>query len=343
MSGHLVVESCGLATSVQDLGRCGYQAFGVPVSGALDPVSVRIANALVGNPEDTGALEFRMMGPKLRVAADSIRVALAGTTAPIDILRPVRMSVPAGRSVRLQHDQIFQIRTVPDSACCYLAVEGGFKLPLVFGSQSTYARGGFGGFKGRYIRAGDRLPLSYAKASNSPDREISDNLVPENNGAIRVVLGPQADHFTANGINTLLTGKFMVSPDADRMGIRLDGPIIEHAGDYNITSDGIVNGSIQIPGSGQPIVLLADRQTTGGYPKIGTVISSDLRRLGRLRPGMAIYFDSVAVDQAEQIHRDQAVRVRRQIESISVLPEENDSPEHRLRTENLISGFIVPS
>jgi len=253
--------------SVQDLGRQGYQAFGIPVSGALDPVSLRVANALVGNPEGMGALEFRMVGPKLRVAAESVRVALAGTAAPIEILEPARMTVPGGRSIRLQHDQVFRVGTISDSACCYLSVEGGFDLPPVFGSQSTYAKGGFGGFEGRYVRGGDRLPLLLSRTSTNCDRQIDADLSTGNDGAIRVVLGPQKEHFTEEGIETFLTGEFTVSADADRMGIRLEGPIVEHARGFNITSDGIVNGSIQVPGSGQPIVLLADRQTTGDTRK----------------------------------------------------------------------------
>lgn len=341
MTAHLHIVSAGLMTTIQDLGRVGHQALGIPVAGALDPIALRVANALVGNPEGTGALEIRILGPTFQVMAESVRVALAGTAASLEILEPVPEIVPALRSVCLSRGQIFSVGATKDTAVCYLGVEGGFEVPAVYGSQSTYTRGGLGGFEGRSLRDGDSLPLSHEVASERPDKmatRLPDLEVP---GPIRIVLGPQATHFSDSGLRTFLEGTYTVTRDADRMGLRLDGPNIEHALGYNITSDGIATGSIQVPGTGLPIVLLADRQTTGGYPKIATVISADLRRLGRLRPGASIRFQAIDVSEAESLRRRQEDQVRDLIEAIRPVTEIGEPSSRHLLTVNLISGVFA--
>lgn len=340
MTAHLVVVTPGMLTTVQDLGRFGYQDLGVPVCGAIDAISLRLANALVGNPEDTGALEIRFVGPTLRVAAESLRVALTGTATPIEILGGRTVRVEAGRSVTVKKGDVLRIGTVADTSCCYLAVGGGFALPAPFGSQSTYDKGGFGGLDGRTLREGDRLPLARNKATAHPEVGLGEPVQLDAPGPIRVVLGPQEDHFTEAGIRTLLESEFTLSPQSDRMGLRLDGPAIEHSRGFNILSDGIAAGSIQVPGTGKPIILLADRQTTGGYPKIATVVSADLARLGRLRPGRKLRFAAVSVAEAEQIRREMEADIRRHLKAIAPVDVPREPDTAALLAANLISGVV---
>ena len=338
MKPYLKSISGGMMTTVQDFGRLGHQSQGVPVGGALDPVMLRLANALVGNSEGLGALEIRIMGPTFKVAADSIRVALTGTTMPLEILKPKRETVSPCRSVRLERDQVFRIQTVSDSACCYLAVEGGFDVPTIYDSQSTYVFGGFGGFEGRPIREGDHVPLNSSAATSGPDSMVVNTFDQDDGGPIRVVLGPQADYFTEAGISTFLENEYTVTNDSNRMGLRTEGPVIEHARGFNITSDGISAGSIQVPGTGLPIILLADRQTTGGYPKIATVISADLRRLGRLQPGSVFRFKAVEVAEAEHIRRVQEEEIQKLLAAIGPISDEATFTAYLLHTVNLIDG-----
>ena len=341
MSAHLETLASGMLCTIQDLGRVGSQALGMPVAGALDSRALRIANALVDNPLGMAALEIRISGPTFRVTADSVRIALVGTAASIDILAPSRRAVPSMRSVRLSRGTEFRIGTIPDSACCYLAVEGGFDVPAVYGSLSTYLRGEIGGLEGRALREGDRIPLNFATASRGPDNMATLPLEPDPDGPVHVVLGPQANYFSKAGIKTFLGSPYRVTNDADRMGLRLDGAVIEHELGFNITSDGIVTGSIQVPGTGLPIVLLVDHQTTGGYPKIGTVISADLPRLGRMRPGTEFTFAAMDVAEAERLRREQEDRVRRVVDTILPIPGTERPSSHRLRSFNLIDGVIA--
>lgn len=300
----LRVVAPGLFSTIQDLGRVGYQRFGVPVSGALDPVSLRTANIIVGNPDATAALEMCRNGVTLDVAATRARVALAGAPCDlrIDGVRVRRQDLL--RSRLLRRGQTLEIRRIAGGAC-YLAVEGGFALPQQLGSLSTYTRARLGGFVGRRLAAGDDLPLRLDAAPERADWMLPEPIAAERDRPIRVVLGPQDDHFTTDAIDTLLGSAFLVSKDADRMGYRLEGPPLRHAGAADIVSDGLTAGCIQVPGSGRPIVMLADRQTTGGYAKIATVISADLHRFGQMLPGATVRFEAVAVEQAEYLRRRQ--------------------------------------
>ena len=312
MTAALRVVAPGLMTTVQDLGRPGHQHLGVPVSGALDHVSLRAANLLVGNPPGMGALEIAYQGPTLAVEADSVRIAVAGGQAPIDIVSPDgagRVAWRSCESARLLRGQTLKIGALTGSAILYLAVEGGFDIAAVMGSQSTLTRGGIGGFEGRALRAGDVLPLRQPAAAEREEAMLPPlDLAPP--PRIRVVLGPQDDHFTPAGLRTLLTSTYTISRASDRMGMRLEGPTLEHSGKgANIISDGIAPGSIQVPGNGLPIVLLADRQTTGGYPKVATVISADMPALGRMTPGSKIAFAAVDIEAAEAAARQLAADI----------------------------------
>ena len=341
MSTGLEVITPGLMTSVQDRGRFGFQALGISVSGALDPDGFDLANALAGNEAGTGALEIRMLGPTLEVAAESVTVALAGTGAGIEVMSPEREMISACRSVTFRKGQVFRIGAIGDSAVCYLAVHGGFDLPDVYGSQSTCMSAGFGGFHGRILEKGDCLPLRKAAAESVSQRILRRPPEPDSSPVIRVIAGPQDDYFSAAGIETFFGTGYTVSQAVNRMGMRLEGAAVAHEKGFNIASDGIVRGAIQVPGNGLPIILMADCQTTGGYPKIATVISTDMPKLGRMMPGADIRFEAVSVEEAEAVARDHHERKAALVDSIETFSGSVQQLEHLLMTQNLISGVTA--
>jgi len=342
MNPTLQVITPGLCTTVQDFGRFGRQGLGVPVAGGLDPVSLRLANRLVGNADGEACLEILHSGPTLRVDAISVRFALAGTRTSIDLPGEEAPTVPAWRSFTLNRGERLHIGSLVDSACAYLAVAGGFALEPVLGSLSTYRRAAMGGFEGRALKAGDAVPLHLDCAPlESGDHAMQPLPDLSSPFPIRVIAGPQADHFTDGAWDIFLRADFTISPQSDRMGLRLEGPRLEHRGDGNIVSDGIATGAIQVPGSGQPIILLADHQTTGGYAKIATVISADLPRLGRLRPGTSLRFQTVSIDQAEAAKRDLETWVQAVCAYLRPVREIRRLDPDSLYRENLISGPIT--
>lgn len=343
MNPALHVLSPGLLTTVQDLGRPGYQRLGIPVSGALDPVSLRAANALVGNAAGTGALEVAYIGPTLAVEADEVRLSFAGATAAIEVLTDGSASpgtrIETMTSIRLKRGEIVRIGSLSGGAVLYIAVEGGFDIQPVLGSVSTYLRGRFGGWQGRPLASGDRLPLCRNTASERDDCRLDGfDLRPP--ARVRVIAGPQSDYFSERAIADFFGGDYTVCAGSDRMGMRLDGRRLDHARGFNITSDGIAAGSIQVPGNGQPIVLLADRQTTGGYPKIATVISADLPALGRLPIGAKIGFEPVTFEAAAAARRKLFAEIEDLPDRIvPLLPADTDMTP-RLFDCNLISGVV---
>lgn len=338
MTGELEVIAPGLHTTVQDLGRIGFQDVGLPASGPLDRISLRLANALVGNPPGTPALEMLVQGPTFAVLADSVRVGLVGGNADIEIGPDHARVIPVGRSVRLVRGEVFRVRGSGSSVCAYLAIEGGPNISPLLGSTSTYVRGGIGGFHGRPLRQGDRMPLALVSVDVRDEHALSRPLDLALEQPVRVVLGPQLDYFTDAAVATLLSSDYVISNQADRMGYRLDGPALAHAKGYNIVSDGTVVGAIQVPGSGQPIILMVDNQTTGGYPKIATVISADIPVVGRRKPGRAIRFVAVDVQEALRLRREQEAAVRRDIENLRRVAKTAEIDLAALYTENLISG-----
>ena len=341
MSAGLKVITPGLMTSVQDRGRFGFQALGISVSGALDPDGFDLANALAGNEAGTGALEIRMLGPTLEVTAESVTLALAGTGAGIEVMSPEREMISACRSVTFRKGQVFRIGAIGDSAVCYLAVHGGFDLPPIYGSQSTCMSAGFGGFHGRILEKGDCLPLHKAAAESLSQRILRRPPEPDSSPVIRVIAGPQDDYFSAAGIETFFGTGYTVSQAVNRMGMRLEGAAVAHEKGFNIASDGIVRGAIQVPGNGLPIILMADCQTTGGYPKIATVISTDMPKLGRMMPGADIRFEAVSVEEAEALARDHHERKAALIGTIETFSGSVQQLEHLLMTQNLISGVTA--
>ena len=288
----------GLLTTVQDLGRTGYQRFGVSVSGAVDPRSAAVANILAGNPDGEAVLECTVLGPQLRFDAPAV-IAVTGAD-----LGPTLDGVPVEnyRALRVQAGQTLRF-TGPKCGCrAYLAVSGGLDVPEVMGSRSTYMKAKIGGWHGRKLEKGDVLPL---RAPGTEPKALENRaLAPEFRGrseyTLRVVMGPQDDAFTPGGVSAFLSGVYTVTPEFDRMGCRMEGPEIKHNGSADILSDGIAFGAVQVPDSGQPIVMLADRQTTGGYTKIANVISADFRILGQLKSGDRVRFEKVSLAAAQE-------------------------------------------
>jgi biotin-dependent carboxylase-like uncharacterized protein len=319
MTARLTVLEPGLHTTVQDFGRFGFQALGVPTAGALDPVGLRLANALAGNRPGEAGLEICHAGPRLLVegGADGgpVRVAVAGA-ARLSIHRGGEARpAEAGRTHRLEPGDELAIGAVTDGATAYLAVEGGFALDPVMGSLSTYCRAAIGPLGGRPLFAGAILPLRQPCCADGAERRLG-RPMDYGAGPVRVILGPQHDAFTDGAVATLLSAAYRVGREADRMGLRLEGPPLAHRAGADIPSDGLVPGCIQVPGGGAPIVLLADHQTVGGYAKIATAISADLPRLGRLAPGAAVSFAAVTIAEAEAARRRLEEEIRRTIAAI---------------------------
>ncbi len=287
----------GPQTSVQDFGRSGQLRYGIPPSGPLDRYAFVLANRLVGNADTAAGLECTFGGPRF-VVERPCAIAVTGADMPIacngERLAP-------WRTHRLRAGDVVKLGQARAGMRSYLAVAGGIDVPLKLGSRATYLRGRLGGFCGRALRKGDRLAVF--PASLPELRALADCAVPsyEDETRVRVVLGPQADRFTAAGIETFLTAPYAVSPRSDRMGMRLAGSRIAHANGHDIVSDGIALGAVQVPGDGQPIVLLVDRQSTGGYTKIATVCSFDIGRIAQLRPGQRLRFEQVSVVEAQQL------------------------------------------
>ena len=341
MSAALKVVRAGLFDTVQDLGRIGYMALGMPTAGAMDRVGLRLANALAGNPAETAGLEIRIMGPDLLVDADSARVALVGplTTSLIEMPGSSPKTLDSDRTNLLKRGQTLRLGMIEGASTAYLAVSGGFALPRFMGSLSTYSRAGVGGYQGRKLAPGDALPLVRETASAGEEHKISAPF-DYGHGPVRVIWGPQDDYFTDEGKRTFTQAGYLVSKESDRMGIRFEGPTIAHSKGADIISDGIAAGAIQVPGAGLPIVLLADRQTVGGYPKIATVASVDLPRLGRLLPGESVHFTVITVEQAEKLRREQEVRILRTILGFQTARPPGGIDLVRLYEENLIGGVV---
>ena len=283
--GRIQIESPGPLTTVQDLGRIGYMDSGFPQSGAVDWYAASLANILCKNEENSAVLEITLGGFSCRFLS-SLAFALCGAhvQAALD-----GVPVPVGRCVLADAGSVLQTGMADAGCRIYLAVSGGFDVPLIMGSRSTDLRCGIGGFAGRSLRRGDVLSVfpggGFTRDAFATQEKILCGEVP-----IRAIPGPQDDYFTRAGLRTFFSGVYTVTPASDRMGMKLSGPAPAAALETDIVSDGIALGSVQIPAGGQPIILLADRQTVGGYAKIATVIKGDLPRLAQLRPGDRIRF-----------------------------------------------------
>jgi antagonist of KipI len=267
----------------------------------MDHEALVLANRLVGNGDNAAGLECTLIGPRLQFT-DARLVAVTGADMAPTLNGE---AFPTWQGLPVKAGDVLRLGSARSGVRAYVTVAGGIETPLVLGSRSTYPRGRLGGFEGRALRKGDRLPLGGSSTALRP-RRVSPERIPAYGSLARVavVLGPQDDRFTSAGIAAFLEGPYEVLPQSDRMGARLKGPFIEHTHGHDIISDGVAMGSIQVIGEGQPIVLLADRQSAGGYTKIATVCSFDLGRIAQLKPGGSLRFHRVTVAEAHAMLRD---------------------------------------
>ena len=342
MTAILEVLQPGVGTTLQDAGRAGQRHHGLPLSGWLDAPLAQAANALVGNPAGAAVLELRGAGTVLRVQTAALRLALAGQLSAWRVAADgKRLPVLPWESTTLQPGELLQLG-LSDSGCAYLALEGGLQVPAAFGSRSSYWRAGLGDVLGRPLRAGDTLATGGGPATD-PRQRRSRTPWPQGNGPIRVLLGPQDDHFTEEALAQLLKQDWQATAAQDRMGLRLQGPALQHrsAQAADIVSDGVTPGAIQVPANGQPIVLLADGQTVGGYPKIATVVRADLPRLAHLRAGTTLRFAAVTAAQARQALAQQQQDWAQWVQGIAFFLPSGVLDEAALYTNNLISGMLA--
>lgn len=295
-------------TTVQDLGRHGCLRFGVPVSGGMDQFSLIAANYLVGNQQNSACLETTLIGPELQTLTKTQIAITGGGCSPKinDTLAPM------WQTLTVKDEDIISFGRMETGCRAYIAVRGGIKVPLVLGSASTYLRGQLGGIQGRQLRNEDLIE-GFDVEPSSDRYFLSSDARPQysNEVEVGVVMGPQEDMFTDNGIETLLSNKFRVTLEADRMGYRLEGPSIEHKKESEIVSDAILPGAIQVPKSGKPILMMRDAQTTGGYPKIAAVITPDLSKLGQSKPNDSIKFSRIALHEAQVKLKENCERIRK--------------------------------
>jgi 5-oxoprolinase (ATP-hydrolysing) subunit C len=333
MSVRLRVLTAGLGVTLQDGGRWGWLRYGVTAAGPMDPLAFATANLATGGAHDAAAIEVSLSGLELSVEGGELSVAVAGGAFRLTY-EGREFTTPA--MIRLIPHAALAIRAGADGAWCYVAVAGRLDIPPTLGSVSTHVRSGIGGLQGRALAAGDVLRVSSPQILEPDIATISAPWLVRADGPIRVVLGPQDDYFSDDQIECFLRGPWTLSSRSDRMAYILDGMPLVHAKGFNIVSDGIVMGAIQVPGNGLPVVLMADRQPTGGYPKIATVIGVDLGRLAQRRAGAPLSFRSVGVDEAVSLRRSEAAVLAAPITREALIRTELSS-EFLLAT-NLVDG-----
>jgi biotin-dependent carboxylase-like uncharacterized protein len=295
----------GILTTVQDLGRYGFSQFGVPPSGALDSFALRVGNLLVGNKEEEASLEITVMGLKLKAMREIVIAITGGDLSPNLNGEPL----DTWRTHILVEGDILAFKKLRAGCRCYLAVSGGFLVPKIMGSRSTYLSGRFGGIEGRPLRRGDILytpdlsPPLNKLGLRFPNDWISSF---ENEVLLKVIPGPQDHHFTEKGLQVFFSSSYLVTPQCDRMGIRLDGQRIERRThvEESIISEALIPGAIQVPGDGKPIIILTEL-VTGGYTKIATIISTDLGKVAQLKPGDRVRFEPISIEEAHLLLREQ--------------------------------------
>lgn len=320
----------GLLTTVQDLGRLGYQRFGVVAGGAMDEWAHRLANLLVGNEHDEATLEITLQGPTLRFETQAL-VAVCGAEFAV---RADRVPLPHGRPVLVRAGALLEFRALERGCRAYLAVRGGIRLRPVMGSRSTYVRAALGGLDGRALRKGDRLPIATYRPGWYPALEaalgkggvpcagtrwgLGPTATSARAGPIRAVAGPQWEFFSQEGRALFLGTEFKVSVNSDRMGYRLAGATVKPRRAAELISEAVAFGTVQVPPDGTPIVLMADRQTTGGYPKIAQVAAVDLPRLAQTRPLEPLRFELVSLGEVQRLYLARERDLARLRESIDL-------------------------
>ena len=288
----------GMLTTVQDLGRMGSQRLGIPTSGAMDPFALRAGNALVGNAEGTAGLEITVIGPRVAFSGPCVIAITGADLAPMLDGHPI----PNWESLVVKSGSVLDFAGLRFGARAYLAVSGAIAVKPWLASRSTYTMAKIGGYEGRQLQAGDRLPVGPFEPSMESTAGVGipfDRRPPyTDEPTIRVIWGPHADRFTEEGKKSFITGSYEITQSSNRMGYRLEGPKIEHTRGPDIISCGIPLGGIQVPGIGQPIVLMADHQTTGGYTMIATVIQADIPLVAQCLPGNRLSFRAAGLDEA---------------------------------------------
>jgi 5-oxoprolinase (ATP-hydrolysing) subunit C len=323
----LVIASIGPASSIQDGGRPGSQRYGLVPSGAMDRLSLAAANTLVGNVPFAAAIEVGPFGASFTARGGPVRVALSGAQRSADI---AKRAVAVNSSMTLADGESLTLGFSRNGSFSYLAVEGGIAGEPMFGSLSVNARAGLGSPYPRPLQAGDELQVH--AASGAAERRIELPDVPD--APIRIVLGPQDDEFSDEAKALFLASDWKISATSDRMGYRLEGPVIKHLHGHNIVSDGTVNGSIQVPGNGQPIVLMPDRGTSGGYPKIATVITADFGRFAQISAGRSFRFKAVSMAEAQ-------AEVKKFAELLRSLPERLRADSAEFNIEALADANVA--
>jgi len=298
--GGLKILKGGPLSTVQDSGRIGYQQYGVPVSGVMDSYAYRVANFLVGNEDNEAVIEITMMGFAAEFLDKTVIAITGGNLLPCLNGRAIamwqRISVIPGDKLTFQR--------VKSGCRSYLAFAGGIDVPLIMESRSTFLRGAFGGYHGRALRKEDILKIGTRTKSTEElgERSLKAQAMDyPSEITLRVVGGPQEEAFTKEGLKEFYRNTYKVTMDSDRMGFRLEGAKIIHRGKPEIISDGVAMGAIQVPGHGQPILMMADRQTSGGYPKIGNVITADLPKIAQAKPGDTLGFRKVSIEEAQEV------------------------------------------
>lgn len=337
------ILDAGLLTTVQDLGRYGFQRYGVSASGVMDEYSAKIANKLVGNKVGEAVLETTLKGVQIEFLQNTA-VAITGGNCDVTLNGT---KIELWQSYLVNRGDILKMGICRSGLRNYLAFAGGIDVPIIMNSKSTNLKAKVGGFNGRKLMAGDIL--SVGVGSLEAPLTLNKHYIPTYSKDIKVgvILGQQDDYFTEAGIKTFLNETYTVTQESDRMGIRLSsvsGATIEHKNGADIISDGITFGAIQVPGSGQPIVMMADRQTTGGYTKIGNVISSDLAKLAQATPGTKVKFVEYTLEQAVQAIKNNDIIINNQNSYISPIKEEvvdSSSREYRIKLNNKVFELKV--
>lgn len=296
---HFRVKKLGLQTSFQDLGRVGFLKYGVVQGGAMDSFSLQVSNLLVGNKRNEACIEICMVGPELECLTNSAIAICGGDLSPA--LNGIR--IPMWKSVMVRKGDILSFGMPTSGIRAYLAVRGGFQIPSIMGSKSYYDKAKIG-------TQIEKEMIIYGNEIDSSSRLVglSSEVIPKypSSSVIRFIPGPHEDYFTTSGMIAFLKNKFTVTSRADRMGIQLQGEeAIEHKNGADILSDAMPFGGIQVPANGQPIIMMADRQTTGGYTRIGTVVTVDLPKLAQTKPGDTIKFQEISVSDAQLLLRKQ--------------------------------------
>ena len=337
----IVVLSPGILTSVQDGGRYGYQQYGVSPSGPMDSRALATANLLVGNDPAEAGLEMTLMGAELKFT-DAALIALTGADMGASLSG---VKADRYRALQVKTGDVLKLGFALSGCRGYLAVRGGIDVKKVMGSRSTMIGKNFGGFEGRKLMKGDVLKIRPAEGDlpHTQTRFTAPDPIPAGVKTLRVIMGPQEERFTEEGIRTFLNSEYTVGQDFDRQGYRLEGEKIAHKTDSNIISDGVVTGSIQVPGTGLPIVMTAERATVGGYTKIATVITADLPVIGQCRAGDRVRFAAISAEQAQDLLREEAKRLeslKRMFDDPSHLPVKSAAPEasHTEASSGAVNG-----